>query len=402
MYFFGKKAINKGRQPEIDWLKAICILMMILLHAYDDCSSEPGGILYVFIDYASSFLGAAAFMICMGIGMRYSRRQDTKNYLLRGWELLTVGQLLNLVRNALPSLIAWWATGDNMFLAQSLLVLQSDILTFAGLAFLLMALMKHLKLSDLRILIIGFAMNVLAFLLYCIGIATDNYLLGQFFGLFIMTDQASFFPLCSYFVFVAFGYLVGGFYPRITDKRALSTRVLLICVPIVVIYYALRMSVPFPFFPEFNSTDAYVLNPATDAVATSLMTLIALAAFSKLCNRMGGKLPSFVGHVSSHVNQYYCVSNVLTFGMMTILLATTGVRMPGVFWPTAYGVFITAACYWILKMNDEHLHFSVVGLKPPKRTIVFAAIWIATILVVAYAYPRVVEFAVRSNGFLLP
>lgn len=402
MQYFAKESVNKGRQPELDWLKALCILMMIVLHVYDDCSAEPNGVLYEFINFICILTGAASFMICMGIGMRYSRRQDAKNYVLRGFELLTVGQLLNLLRNALPSLIAWWVTGKNMFLAQSLLVLQSDILTFAGLAFLLMALMKFLKISDLWILIIGFAMNVLMVPLYNLGIGTDNYLLGQFLGLFVMTDQASFFPLCSYFVFVACGYFVGGFYPRIVDKRALSTRVIVICLPIVVVYYALRVCVPFPFLPEFNSSAQYVMNPATDAVATSLVTLIALSAFSKLCAHMGGKVPSFISHVSLHINQYYCVSNVMTFGMMTLLLAVTGDRMLGVLWPTLYGIFVIFACYWILKINDEYIHFSIVNLKPPKRTVVFAAIWIATILVVVYAYPRIVEFAVRSNGFLLP
>ncbi len=401
MRYFAKEKVNAGRQPELDWLKAVCILMMIILHVYDDCGSEPGGPLYGFFDYACTFLGAAAFMICMGIGMRYSRKQDAKSYVLRGFEILTVGQFLNLLRNALPNLIAWWATGKNIFIAQSLLVLQADILTFAGLAFLLIALLKQLKASDECILAVGMVMNVLALPIHHFLKLPENYLTGQFLGFFVLTDQAAFFPLMSYFVFVAFGYYIGSLYPRIADKRALSNRVLLVCVPVVVIYYALRINVPFPFLPEFNSQEQYIMNPATDAVATCMVSLIALAAFSRFSERMGGKVPGFVKHISAHINQYYCVSNVFTFQMLTLLLAVTGKKMPGMLWPTLYGLFVIAACYWLIRINDEHIHFMIAGLTPPKRTIVFAAIWIAVILVVVYAYPRVTELATISNDFLM-
>ena len=402
MKFFSEDNVNKGRQPELDWLKAVCILMMIMLHVYDDCAAEPGGLLYSFFDYACTFLGAGAFMICMGVGMRYSRKQDPKNYALRGIEILTVGQFLNLLRNALPNLIAWWATGENIFIAQSLLVLQADILTFAGLAFMLIALLKHLKASEGWILAIGVVMNIAALLIHEYMQMPEHYLAGQFAGFFVLTDQASFFPLMSYFVFVAFGYYIGRLYPRITDKQALSSRIMLICVPIVIIYYALRMTVPFPFLPEFNSREQYTLNPATDAIASCMVSLILLSLFSQLSSRMGGKVPGFISHVSLNINRYYCVSNVLTFQMLTLLLAFTGQKMPGMLWPTLYGLLIIAACYGAIQLNEKHIHFTLTKLKPPKRTIVFTAIWIAVILVVVYAYPRVTEFATISNDFLLP
>ena len=402
MKFFSEEKVNKGRQPELDWLKAVCILMMIMLHVYDDCANEPGGLIYSFFDYACTFLGAGAFMICMGVGMRYSRKQEPKDYVLRGIEILTVGQFLNLLRNALPNLIAWWATGKNLFIAQSLLVFQADILTFAGLAFMLIALLKSLKASDGCILAIGIAMNIAAIPIRNYVKMPENYLAGQFAGFFVMTDQASFFPLMSYFVFVAFGYYIGNQYPRMADKRALSGRVLLVCVPIVVIYYALRMTVPFPLLPEFNSREQYTLNPATDAAASCMVSLIMLSLFSRLSTRMGGKVPGFISHVSMNINRYYCVSNVLTFQMLTLLLALTGQRMPGMLWPTLYGLFIVAACYWIIEINEKYIHFTLTKLKPPKRTIVFTAIWIAAVLAFVYAYPRVTEFATIPNGFLLP
>ena len=122
------------------------------------------------------------------MGMRYARKQDPKSCFLRGIEILTVGQFLNLLRNALPNLIAWWATGKNIFIAQSLLVLQADILTFAGLAFMLIALLKCLKASDGCILLLGIAMNIAALPIHTYVKMPENYLAGQFAGFFVLTD----------------------------------------------------------------------------------------------------------------------------------------------------------------------------------------------------------------------
>ena len=41
-------------------------------------------------------------------------------------------------------------------------------------------------------------------------------------------------------------------------------------------------------------------------------------------------------------------------------------------------------------------------LKNPKRAAAFIAIWVATVAVVAYAYPRIEVFATSWNNYLLP
>ena len=316
MKYLATEKVNRGRQPEIDCLKAFCIVFMILLHAYEECAEEPGGFYNVLVGI-EALTGAGAFMICMGLGMRYSRRQSPKDDLTRGFALLTVSQLLNLLRDSLPCLIAYWGTGRQIFLATALLIVQTDILTFAGFAFLLIALLRHLKLSDGVILGLGFGLNVAAFALSGVFRTTGNYLLDQLLGFFLVTDAEAYFPLGCYFVFVAFGYALGGLYLRIKDKDALSTRVLLVCGPIAAVYYALRFTVPFPLLPDFFSIERYVMTPATDAVALCLMTLCVLSLFHKLLRLGGGEPPRFVKHLSGHINQYYCVSYVFISPMNT-------------------------------------------------------------------------------------
>lgn len=400
MKYLATEKVNRGRQPEIDCLKAFCIVFMILLHAYEECAEEPGGFYNVLVGI-EALTGAGAFMICMGLGMRYSRRQSPKDDLTRGFVLLTVSQLLNLLRDSLPCLIAYCGTGKQIFMATALLIVQTDILTFAGFAFLLIALLRHLKLSDGVILGLGFGMNVAAFALSGVFRTTGNYLLDQLLGFFLVTDAEAYFPLGCYFVFVAFGYALGGLYLRIKDKDALSTRVLLVCGPIAAVYYALRFTVPFPLLPDFFSIERYVMTPATDAVALCLMTLCVLSLFHKLLRLGGGEPPRFVKHLSGHINQYYCVSYVLISPVGTLLLALRDELLPGTLLPLLYGILVLTACYFIIEWNDKRLHFGIANLKGRKRTVVYAAIWIATLAIIVYVYPQVEEYATVWNDYLL-
>ena len=398
MQYLADRAVNKGRQPEIDCLKAFCIFFMIFLHAFEELAEEATAV-YHFITIVECLTGAGAFMLCMGIGTRYSRKQAPMDYLRRGFELLTVGQALNLARDAVPNLIAWWIKGDSIFLSGSLLVIQTDIMTFAGLAFMLLALFKKLKVPDAAIVVIGVGMNAFAFVLSRFFRTTGSYLADQLLGYFVVTDAESYFALCCYFVFVAVGYALGGIYPKIKDKDALSSRVLMICGPIAAGYYLLRAFVPIPQLPEFDSAEMYMMKPITDALANVLMSLALLALFHKLLRHKDA--PKLVNHLSGHINQYYCYSYVLLTPTSVLLLATRGELLPGTLLPLMGGLVTLAVCYLVIEWQDRKgLPNSITKLKMPWKAVAFAVVWIATIAVFAYAYPRITEYATIWNDYL--
>ena len=338
-------------------------------------------------------------MLCMGIGTRYSRKQAPMDYLRRGFELLTVGQALNLARDAVPNLIAWWIKGDQQFIAGTLLVVQTDIMTFAGIAFMLLALFKWLKLSDGAMVLIGFGMNAFAFVLSHFFRTTGSYLADQLLGYFVVTDAEAYFPLCCYFVFVAIGYALGGIYPRIRDKDALANRVLLICGPIAAGYYLLRALVPIPLLPEFDSTEMYIMKPLTDALANGLMSLALLALFHKLLR--GKDAPGPVNHLSRHINQYYCLSFILIVPMCILLVGVIGERMKGNIMPMLYSLIVLTACYFFISWVDKRkLPNSIIKLKSPWNVVAITTVWLLTFAIVAYVYPRITEYATIWNNYL--
>ena len=278
MKYLENKRVNTGRQPEIDMAKGVGIISMILIHAFQECAPESEGILRTIPAVYNGLFGAGVFIVCTGIEMRYSRHQEPKDYAARGIALLTIAQLVNLLRNALPALAAFRLTGERVFIPLMLDVFNSDILSFFGLSFLLMALLKRLKLRDGTILAIGLAMNLLTTLLASVMRSPEAYWPHRIQSLFFLTDDALF-PLGIHFVMVAFGYLIGGIYPYIADKDRMANRVLLSCIPISVIYITLRMNVPFPLMPPYILEEEPTVG--LDSAVLCLNTLILRASCTR-------------------------------------------------------------------------------------------------------------------------
>ena len=398
--YFDDKRVNTGRQPELDLLKALCVIGMIIVHVILDQGKNV--MPRIMDDYMTEFFGAATFMICMGIGMYYAHSQSPGSYLARAFGLLTIGQFLNILRNVLPNLIAYWITGKQFFIANSFLILQSDILTFAGLSFILMALFKKLKIKDSTILGIGVLMNLAALVMWNTVPSPNNYLISQLLAFFIITNAEAYFPLFCYFIFVAFGYFIGGYYPRIKDKDGLSGRIIAICFSVAAVYYAIRFTVDMPFMPELGSDTQYNLKPTPDAIMTCIFTLGFLALLYRFVRAIGGKLPGIVNQFSLNINRYYCLHYLFILPVQTILIATTGKLLPGKILPILYGLFVVAACYCLIELNERYWHISFVKMKGKKLVIFTASVWIATVVIAAYAYPRIEEYANIWNDYLLP
>ena len=395
---FSKDNVNTGHQPELNYLKAFMIILMTTQHIHENYSRDSSSII---IDYLNSVTGAPGFMLLMGIGMKYSRHQDPNNYIERGILLLTKGLYVNLLKNALPNLIAWWATGNKKFISRALLVIQTDILMFAGISFLLLAIMKQKKLSDNIILIISFIMNIIALFLFKIMKSPNNFLFSQFLGYFVLTDADTYFPLFSYFVFVGMGNWLGGFYQKISNKDKFYNIILIICLPIITIYYYLRYSYTFPMFINWDSYEHYSLNPGPDAIFICMINLVALAIFFKINLILKGETPSLITHLGKNQNKYYMLSYIITMQSNILLRATKGEEFPSkIKYPVLLCIIVLFLCKITIDMNDKYLHFTITNLERSKRNFILTLIWIMTIISTIYIYPKVETYATFWNDYL--
>ena len=397
-HIFSKENVNLGYQPEFDYVKALMVFLIVITHIY---LSYSNGCLYNILVVLLGIITASITMFMMGIGMKYSRHHEPKYYFSRGIVLLTVSQFLNLIRDSLPNLIAWFIIGHQNFISRSLLVFQSDIMTFAGISFLFLALLKKMKLSDKSILIVGIIMNLSSLIIYKIMKTPNNYLVSIFLGFFLLTNAEAYFPFCSYFIFVAYGYWLGGIYQKISNKEKFYNRILLFCLPIATIFVYLRITNNIPFFNQYSEIEIYSLMPGPIAWMYCLVNLTVSAIFYKIHRLLKEKTPEFIKHCGKNFNQYYMISYTITLQWNTFLKVTKGENYPAKMkYPTLFGYIVLFLCRILIDINDKYIHFTITNLRKPMRNYIFTLIWIMTFIIVAYAYPKVEVYATVWNNYL--
>jgi len=399
---FSKEKVNLGHQPEIDYVKALCVFLIVLQHIYQNFTSDSSEFIFMIMYVLSnSITPATALMLLMGIGMKYSRHHEIKYYITRGISLLTMAQVLYLLRETIPNLIAWWITASKLHISRALLVLQTDILTFAGLSFLFLALMKRIKLSDSFIFIIGIILNIGAAVLYTKMKSTNNYILSIFLGFFILTDAEAYFPFCCYFIFVAFGYWIGGIYQRISNKDKFYNLILIFCLPSVIIFHYLRFNYDILSLLPYTLLECFCLMPGPIAIIFFMSTFIYLAISYKINKMLKGKTPGFITHLSKNLNQYYFISYVITVQTSVFLKATKGEKYPSEMKQgTLYSFILIIFCRIVIELNDKYIHFTITTLKNPMRNYVFVFIWILSFISFIYIYPKVEIYANIWNNYL--
>lgn len=218
---FSKEEVNTGRQWSFDFAKFVAIVGMVLVHSFIYIYGEEDmdyGFQYRLNNIYGGVLAAPVFMYSMGVGVAYSRRTDARTMFVRGIKLLLAGYLLNAIR-CLPQLLLWkGGFGEehyNLFIEEVNLF---DILQFAGVAFMLFALLRWLKASASVILLAGVSLSVFGTFVRSVdmGSTTLNMLCYPFIGIHVGDIWTSF-PLANWFIFVAAGYWTGKLIRHCTD-----------------------------------------------------------------------------------------------------------------------------------------------------------------------------------------
>ena len=212
---------NKGRQFEVDLVKFLAIPFMICIHFYEqfgafDYQRElPDSVFRNMMEFIGGPLAAPVFMFSMGIGMVYTSRSTTKDFIRRGAGLLLAGYSLNFVRQTLPQLIGM-AMGIDSGIDIIGGFLCVDILPFAGMAFLSIGLMRKLKLSSWHICVLAFLMQSLG--IFFAGIHMEPGVIQNLIGLIVPTGKWTSFPLALWLVYPALGIIFGEYLMKCRDK----------------------------------------------------------------------------------------------------------------------------------------------------------------------------------------
>lgn len=302
---FGKDRIQTGRQPELDLAKGFAILFMIWVHVFEELSPQAAGGLYTLVEVFGGPFAAPVFMVCMGIGICYSRKNSPRDLFYRGLSLLGIGLVLNLFRFVLPDLLKYVLTGNEAWLGATFSLFSVDILQFAGLAFLFLALEKKLGFSNHMIFGIGVGASVLGMLL-C-EVSSGNYVIDQLLGFIWGTQTESYFPFLNWLIFPSFGLWFGSLMQHCSNKKRFYQLMFPVCLLIMLGYLALTITLGLMFLSDGSYYRLSTVDALFFLVLVVLIFILCDALFRKLSGCSFAPLMRF----SKNINTIYCIHWVI-------------------------------------------------------------------------------------------
>ncbi|UQZ36117.1 hypothetical protein C2I18_22855 [Paenibacillus sp. PK3_47] len=351
---FSYEKLNTGRQLELDLAKGFAIIFMVWVHMQEGLLSNNDGFMASLVkNILGGPFAAPIFMICMGIGINYSRRNTPKDLLRRGVTLLGIGYVLNLIRYVLPLSLVSFSTNENE-IALGLLTafFGVDILQFAGLAFLFMALVKKLNLKSTTVFLIGIGTSLIGMSLR--WLSTDNDIADLFLGYFWATNSDTYFPFFNWIIFLIVGNIMGVYFQKCKDKQTFYSIVSPVCgiIGLTYLFTALHFGIGM-YAPD----SSYYFLGIVD-VFFVVMLAIGIFGFNyALLKKFSNYDFKPFMRMSRNINTVYCIHWSLLPWFVVLLYWGFGIDNFS-FWQVAACAFI------LLIVSDKLAEWYIKVLKP--------------------------------------
>ena len=341
--------IEIKRLYELDLLKAVAIISMIVCHAVFMLGvhqpSYEGDVEYFIADYIfGCYLAVAhAFMFAMGVGIVYSKKNKPSDLVKRGVIIYLLAFVLNFFRYGVYALIDGMIEGE--FVEETLYaLLVQDIFHFAGIALIVTGALKALKLKEWHIFTIGVVLSIigaqLAFLFN--GNPVLNYILGHFI---VTTEKDSTFAFFNWYIFVAFGVLFGSLLKKTQNKDKLYLIVLIVSLPIMITYIILSIIFGTMFLTKNGWYYAASLPEAMGLLSID-MTLLSLFYF--LTKKIPEKRLGVFFNMSKNITPIYVTQWCIIGFVDSIFCYLLGFVFP--YWlEYLFGIILIFISYWISK-----------------------------------------------------
>jgi len=240
----------------------------------------------------------------MGIGMMYTRHGSPADMAKRGLKLFLIGYALNLYRAALPALgmtiIGATKDAGPFFIMYMFCV---DIMQFAGLTFLTIALMKKLKMKNWMMFLVAVALLLLSTLMPVIS-EEKHPIASYLFGVIVYQNENTAFPWMQWLFFPTAGMLFGEMLRNAKNKNRLYGLTALagllffaVCTGLAI---ALKRDISAFFTTNYYNMDILqaVWTLGVDLLWLPLLYLCSLAVRE-------GIFKNFVSFCSKHINNIY-------------------------------------------------------------------------------------------------
>lgn len=323
---YADEVVNNGRQNELDLAKAVLIFCMGIVHCMIECTPQEQlvrGIPYLFDTIIGGPLIAPMFMFAMGIGIAYKRSFTPKDFARRGIIIGFTGFALNICRFFIPFLLGYGITGDYHKFVKPLpyRVLGNDILQFACLAMLLIALFIRLRLKCWVMFLVGLFLSVLGTILN--GIDVGNPFGNIFLGYLIGTEDAagmvfSDFPLLNWLIVPVGGYIFGQALLHIFNKARFYAIFSTIGVLITVVYFSIGIVQERGMFGE--GQNCYYHITTGDVLVCLTAAVGILGVYYYIVRFFPESAMKVIRDISRNLNATYCIHWVFVMFITNLIL----------------------------------------------------------------------------------
>ena len=318
--------INTGRQIEVDIAKAQMVLMLPFIHCIIECTSDEGlcsGIPYLFDSVIGGPFSAPMYLFAMGIGIVYSRRTTAVLQIRRGLLLIGIFYLSNTCRFLIPYLIGYSISGDTEQFIEPLFYrwLGNDVLLFASLAIITIAVLRYFRLSDGALLGTAAVMTLAGTF---IGDVDTHSMFGNIFlGYFIGTDDStglviSDFPLLTWLIFPVAGFIFGKILIRVRDKKAFYSMISVPALMIALIYMPIGIYHGWGMFGE--GQNCYYHMKIWDVCACICLDIGMIGVWHRMSGLMRKTSVAFLREVSRNITSIYCIHWVFVRTITNVIL----------------------------------------------------------------------------------
>ena len=204
---------QNNRLLSIDLARGLAVFFMIAVHTLEVFANEEvkNSVFGHIIEFLGGPPAAPVFMTLMGFSFMYSRNSALKPRLLRGFKLFLSGYILNFLRGVIPFTLS---TQLEMNIAKAFpleklneytILTIVDILQFAGIALMIMALIQEFKINKYIILFTAFLISMLSPFLW--GLKLNMPVIDPIFELFWGDQPIEFSFIANKIAFPVFPWL---------------------------------------------------------------------------------------------------------------------------------------------------------------------------------------------------
>ena len=323
-----EEEVNTGRQWEMDIARAIPVLCLPIIHCIIECCTDEmleSGIPYLFDTVIGGPFSAPMYLFAMGMSLDYTRRKTPDRIALRGLDLVIMSYVLNICRFLIPYTIGYAISGDREQFIEPLIyrVLGSDVLLFAGIAYLVIALFKKLKLSYAKMMLIAAAASVVGMLTTGVdtGVPILNILLGSFIGTEDETGLLiSDFPLLIWLIVPVSGICFGRLLRHIKkeDKGKFYLTVSVPAITVAAIYMCFGIENTTGMFGE--GQNCYYHMMPWDMLECIILAIGMLGVGYSVSECISARIMAFFTDVSSKITSFYCIHWVFVRTITNVIL----------------------------------------------------------------------------------